>query len=158
MHSSLCFIQASDIQAAFTWILKVSVSTWPLSPPCEMPGMFKASACDSIRTGQIASADRPCLPVCLLGVPHRLKEARDVCSLSALSINMRKKRQPVIWSVPKLPSDACSLMAVPRGGVLVLSQNLLMYYAQVGQLRDCTHSSAFYQPSNVEQPNLVPAV
>jgi len=71
---------------------------------------------------------------------------------------MRKKRQPVIWSVPKLPSDACSVMAVPRGGVLVLSQNLLMYYAQVGHLLACTHSPAFHQPSNVKQPNLVTAV
>ena len=63
---------------------------------------------------------------------RRLAESRDACSLSALSINMRKKRQPVIWSVPHLPADACGLMAVPRGGVLVLSQNLLLYYAQVG--------------------------
>jgi hypothetical protein len=62
----------------------------------------------------------------------RLKETRDACALSALSINMRKKSQPLIWGVPGLPSDACGLMAVPRGGVLVLSQNLLMYYAQVG--------------------------
>jgi hypothetical protein len=37
----------------------------------------------------------------------------------------------VIWHVPQLPSDCCSIMAVPRGGVLVLSQNLLMYHAQV---------------------------
>jgi hypothetical protein len=49
-----------------------------------------------------------------------------------MSINVRKKRQPVIWSVPNLPSDCSSVMAVPRGGVLVLSQNLLLYYAQVG--------------------------
>jgi hypothetical protein len=48
-----------------------------------------------------------------------------------MSINVRKKRQPVIWSVPNLPSDCSSVMAVPRGGVLVLSQNLLLYYAQV---------------------------
>jgi hypothetical protein len=34
--------------------------------------------------------------------------------------------------VPDLPSDASRLLAVPRGGVLVLSQNLLLYYAQVG--------------------------
>lgn len=52
-------------------------------------------------------------------------------ALSALSINMRKKRQPIIWHVPDLPSDACGLLPVPRGGVLVLSQNLLLYYAQV---------------------------
>lgn len=62
----------------------------------------------------------------------RLKESRDACALSALSINVRKKSQPVIWNVPQLPSDCCGLMAVPRGGVLVISQNLLMYYAQVG--------------------------
>jgi cleavage and polyadenylation specificity factor subunit 1 len=70
-------------------------------------------------------------PLQFLCLPTRLKETRDACALSALSINVRQKRQPVIWSVPGLPSDACGLMAVPRGGVLVLSQNLLMYYAQV---------------------------
>lgn len=48
-----------------------------------------------------------------------------------MSINIRKKRQPVIWSVQHLPSDCSRVMAVPRGGVLVLSQNLLLYYAQV---------------------------
>jgi hypothetical protein len=59
-----------------------------------------------------------------------------------MSINVRKKRQPVIWSVPQLPSDCSSIMAVPRGGVLVLSQNLLLYYAQVRATMACC-SSAF---------------
>lgn len=64
-------------------------------------------------------------------LPHRLREARDTCALSAMSINVRKKRQPVIWHVPGLPSDCSGVLAVPRGGVLVLSQNLLLYHAQV---------------------------
>ncbi len=51
-----------------------------------------------------------------------------------MSIHLRKKRQPVIWSVPQLPSDCSWVLAVPRGGVLVLSQNLLLYYAQVSHV------------------------
>jgi len=69
-----------------------------------------------------------CMYVC---GPCRLRDARDTCALAALSINLRKKRHPAIWSVHQLPSDSSKVMAVPRGGVLVLSQNLLLYYAQV---------------------------
>lgn len=72
------------------------------------------------------------LPISVSIVVHRLRDVRDTCCLSAMSINIRKKRQPVIWSVQHLPSDSTGVMAVPRGGVLVLSQNLLLYYAQVG--------------------------
>ncbi|WIA38397.1 hypothetical protein OEZ86_001723 [Tetradesmus obliquus] len=73
----------------------------------------------------------------------RLREARDTCALSAMSINVRKKRQPVIWHVPGLPSDCSGLLAVPRGGVLVLSQNLLLYHAQGGSCVMAINSNAF---------------
>lgn len=76
----------------------------------------------------------------------RLREARDTCALAAMSINMRKKRQPVIWSVPNLPSDCSRAMAVPRGGVLVLSQNLLLYYAQVwGEQTQCILTTSVWE-------------
>eukprot|EP00878_Enallax_costatus_P012110 GHUV01012643.1.p1 GENE.GHUV01012643.1~~GHUV01012643.1.p1 ORF type:complete len:1562 (+),score=569.41 GHUV01012643.1:165-4850(+) len=73
----------------------------------------------------------------------RLRDVRDTCCLSAMSINIRKKRQPVIWSVHHLPSDCSRVMAVPRGGVLVLSQNLLLYYAQGGSCVMAINSNAF---------------
>eukprot|EP00775_Hariotina_reticulata_P005379 gene5379-5614_t len=73
----------------------------------------------------------------------RLRDSRDTCALAALSINLRKKRHPTIWSVHQLPSDSSRVMAVPRGGVLVLSQNLLLYYAQGGSCVMAINSNAF---------------
>jgi hypothetical protein len=64
--------------------------------------------------------------------PGRYRERHDTCQLSGLSLNFKRSRYPLIWSVPNLPSDCCRLMAVPRGGVLVLSQSLIMYHTQVG--------------------------
>ncbi|KAF6256640.1 hypothetical protein COO60DRAFT_92934 [Scenedesmus sp. NREL 46B-D3] len=43
----------------------------------------------------------------------RLREAHDTCALSAMSINVRKKRQPVIWSVPRLPATAAASWRCP---------------------------------------------
>lgn len=63
--------------------------------------------------------------------PGRYRERHDTCQLSGLSLNFKRSRYPLIWSVPNLPSDCCRLMAVPRGGVLVLSQSLIMYHTQV---------------------------
>jgi len=37
----------------------------------------------------------------------------------------------VLWGARGLPSDASQLMAVPRGGALVLCQNMILYYTQV---------------------------
>jgi hypothetical protein len=62
------------------------------------------------------------------------RQRRDTCKLSALSVNLRRRRHPVIWGHEGLPSDASALSAVPRGGALVLAQNLLLYYTQAGQV------------------------
>jgi hypothetical protein len=64
--------------------------------------------------------------------PGHYRERKDSCCLSALSLNLRRKRHPVIWQALKLPGDCSRVMAVPQGGALVLSQNLLLYYTQVG--------------------------
>ena len=60
----------------------------------------------------------------------RYRAARDTCKLAALSINVRRRRHPVIWSHDGLPSDCRAVVAAPRGGALVLAQNLLLYFAQ----------------------------
>ena len=56
------------------------------------------------------------------------------CSLTALSINTALKRFPRIWSAASLPLDAFRLSAAPRGGALVLCQNLLLFHSQVIRL------------------------
>ena len=53
------------------------------------------------------------------------------CALTALSMNTSQRRQPSIWGASGLPSDAYQLSAAPRGGALVLCQNLLLYHTQV---------------------------
>lgn len=57
-------------------------------------------------------------------------ERKDTAALSAISINLRHKRHPVIWSAKGLPSEASALIAVPQGGALVLGANLLQYHSQ----------------------------
>lgn len=90
--------------------------------------------------------------------PGRLREARDTCCIAALSINLRRRRQPVIWSVQDLPSDCSGVLAVPRGGVLVCSQNLLLYYAQSGSCVMAINSNAFAGdvPPRLELPPAAP--
>ncbi|KAI8464986.1 MAG: CPSF A subunit region-domain-containing protein [Monoraphidium minutum] len=86
--------------------------------------------------------------------PGRYRERKDTCRLSALSVNLRRKRHPVIWGHAGLPSDCCALMAVPRGGALVLSQNLVLYYTQGVQVVLAINSNAFAGelPPRLEPP------
>lgn len=69
-------------------------------------------------------------PLLLIAIA-RYRDRKDTCCLAALSLNLRRKRHPIIWSAKCLPSDSYCVMAVPKGGVLVLSQSLIMYYTQV---------------------------
>jgi len=64
------------------------------------------------------------------------RQRHDTCRLSALSVNTRRKRHPVIWTHDGLPSDCHAVSGVPRGGALVVSQNLLLYYTQGAQVGD----------------------
>jgi hypothetical protein len=66
--------------------------------------------------------------------PKRYRERKDTVKLSALSVNLRRKRHPKIWGHEGLPSDCHALYAVPRGGALVVGQNLLLYYTQGTQV------------------------
>ena len=61
----------------------------------------------------------------------RLRDAKDIMALAALSINVVHKRHPRIWEASGLPSDTFKLIAVPFGGALALSQNMVIYYTQV---------------------------
>lgn len=57
---------------------------------------------------------------------------KDICQLSALSLNLFAKRHPCIWHVSEVPSDAQKIAAVPLGGVLVITSTSLLYYNQEG--------------------------
>jgi len=56
-----------------------------------------------------------------------LLQRKDTCAVAALSISAQRKRQPVLWSARRLPSDAFAVAAAPHGGVLVLTPSLLIY-------------------------------
>lgn len=60
----------------------------------------------------------------------RYRERHDTCVATAISINLQRKRHPVIWSIKDLPSDSFRVVAVPRGGALVLSKNMIIYCTQ----------------------------
>ena len=60
-----------------------------------------------------------------------LREAKDTLEATALSVNVLHRRVTRLWSVPNLPSDAAAVLAVPRGGALVICRSLLIYVSQV---------------------------
>lgn len=81
-----------------------------------------------------------------------LRTKKDTCSLSALSINMTAKRHPRIWGAQGLPSDAYRAIATPTGGVLVLTNSMVLYYAQGVQAGVVLHSAAL--PTKAPLPPL----
>eukprot|EP00884_Botryococcus_braunii_P001192 jgi/Botrbrau1/11073/Bobra.0302s0015.1 len=60
----------------------------------------------------------------------RYRERKDTMQLTALSINVSGKRQPVLWKAEGLPSTAFRLLAVPSGGALVLCRDLILFHTQ----------------------------
>lgn len=62
----------------------------------------------------------------------RVSVRQDTCCLVAVSLNVSQKVHPCIWTVSQLPYDCCKVLAVPKpiGGVLVFSQNCLIYLNQ----------------------------
>ena len=66
------------------------------------------------------------------GWAGRYAMTRDTKAIAALSLNIYEQKNPAIWSVGDLPSDALRLIAVPRplGGVLVVGANCLAYLNQ----------------------------
>ena len=63
---------------------------------------------------------------------RRVAVRQDTCALSALSLNIRQRLHPVIWSIASLPHDCLKLVAVPKpiGGVLLFAANSLTYMTQ----------------------------
>ncbi|KAK8376849.1 hypothetical protein O3P69_010050 [Scylla paramamosain] len=64
--------------------------------------------------------------------PGRVAVRQDTCALAAISLNIRQRLHPVIWSISCLPHDCEKLLAVPKpiGGVLLFSCNSLTYLTQ----------------------------
>ena len=68
-----------------------------------------------------------------------LRDAKDNLQATALSINVLQRRVTRLWALQDLPSDACSVLAVPGGGGLIICRSLLMYVSQVGSSMRRTH-------------------
>ena len=70
---------------------------------------------------------------------HRTNATRSPLSLTAISISILQKRSVVLWSLPEcIPSDAHELHPHPKGGVLVLGVNEIMYVDCAGRIQCCT--------------------
>ncbi|RMZ55782.1 hypothetical protein APUTEX25_005823 [Auxenochlorella protothecoides] len=59
-----------------------------------------------------------------------LRDGRDTCVASALSLSLARRTHACIWSAPGLPTDARGLAAVPSGGALVLCRDGVVFVAQ----------------------------
>ncbi|KAK3856715.1 hypothetical protein Pcinc_036978 [Petrolisthes cinctipes] len=64
--------------------------------------------------------------------PGRVAVRQDTCALAAISLNIRQRLHPVIWSISCLPHDCLRLLPVPKpiGGVLLFASNSLTYLTQ----------------------------
>ncbi|KAG7154434.1 Cleavage and polyadenylation specificity factor subunit 1-like 2 [Homarus americanus] len=64
--------------------------------------------------------------------PGRVAVRQDTCALAAISLNIRQRLHPVIWSLTCLPHDCQKLLPVPKpiGGVLLFASNSLTYLTQ----------------------------
>nr|XP_053638163.1 cleavage and polyadenylation specificity factor subunit 1-like [Cherax quadricarinatus] len=64
--------------------------------------------------------------------PGRVAVRHDTCALAAISLNIRQRLHPVIWSLSCLPHDCQKLLPVPKpiGGVLLFAANSLTYLTQ----------------------------
>ena len=70
---------------------------------------------------------------------HHSTSTRSPLSLTAISISIGQQRSVVIWSLPDvMPSDAFRCMPHPKGGVLVLGVNQVLYVNCAGKVQCCT--------------------
>ncbi|CAH8840512.1 unnamed protein product [Trichobilharzia szidati] len=62
----------------------------------------------------------------------RVSARRDTCCIVALSFNLQKRTNPVIWFQESLPYDCNSVLSIPQpiGGVLIMATNSIMYLKQ----------------------------
>lgn len=70
---------------------------------------------------------------------HRTSATRSPLSLTAISISILQKRSVVLWSLPEcIPADAYELHPHPKGGVLVVGANEVLYVDCAGKIQCCT--------------------
>ncbi|KAH8860725.1 Cleavage and polyadenylation specificity factor subunit 1 [Schistosoma japonicum] len=62
----------------------------------------------------------------------RVSARRDTCCIVALSFNLQKRTNPVIWFQESLPFDCRSVIPVPQpiGGVVIMAANSILYLKQ----------------------------
>ncbi|WPT15031.1 Cleavage and polyadenylation specificity factor subunit 1 [Picochlorum sp. SENEW3] len=77
-----------------------------------------------------------------------LREKKDTCCLTALSINISDKRHPKIWEVLEIPSDAYKLSATPDGGALVFTGTSVLYVNQSQKTGVILHTEGVPAPEN----------
>lgn len=77
-----------------------------------------------------------------------LREKKDTCCLTALSINISDKRHPKIWEVSEVPSDAYKLSATPEGGALVFTGTSVLYMNQSQKTGVILHTEGVPAPEN----------
>uniref|UniRef100_A0A183S8P4 MMS1_N domain-containing protein n=1 Tax=Schistocephalus solidus TaxID=70667 RepID=A0A183S8P4_SCHSO len=62
----------------------------------------------------------------------RVSARRDTCCIVALSLNLQKRTNPVIWFQEQLPFDCHTVIPIPMpvGGVLIIAANSIIYLKQ----------------------------
>lgn len=70
---------------------------------------------------------------------HMSSHTRSPMTLTAISISNVQKRSVVLWSTADaMPADAFELIPHPKGGVLVLGINEILYVDCAGSIKCCT--------------------
>ncbi|CAH8520876.1 unnamed protein product [Dicrocoelium dendriticum] len=92
----------------------------------------------------------------------RVSARRDTCCIVALSFNLQKRTNPVIWFQESLPYDCMYVHAVPQpvGGLLILATNSIIYMKQTlpscGLPLNCFAQTATNFPMRQEVPQCGP--
>lgn len=70
---------------------------------------------------------------------HHGSATRNALCLTAISISITQKRSVVLWSLPDtMPADAFELQPHPKGGILVMGVNEILYVNSAGKIECCT--------------------
>ncbi|KAF5402878.1 Cleavage and polyadenylation specificity factor subunit 1 [Paragonimus heterotremus] len=92
----------------------------------------------------------------------RVSARRDTCCIVALSFNLQKRTNPVIWFQESLPYDCSCVYSVPQpiGGVLVMATNSIIYMKQTlpscGLPLNCNAQITTNFPMRQEIPQCAP--
>ncbi|KAA3677306.1 cleavage and polyadenylation specificity factor subunit 1 [Paragonimus westermani] len=92
----------------------------------------------------------------------RVSARRDTCCIVALSFNLQKRTNPVIWFQESLPYDCSCVYSVPQpiGGVLVIATNSIIYMKQTlpscGLPLNCNAQITTNFPMRQEIPQCAP--